>query len=57
VLPDKIPPLAIYAAVSQGMPARGVGTELVGLLGLDVIGLNWGIIDFGRQNFYFTGAK
>ncbi len=31
--------------------------KMVGLLGLDVIGLNWGIIDFAQQKFYFARAN
>jgi predicted aspartyl protease len=31
--------------------------KMVGFLGLDVIGLNWGIIDFAQQKFYFAKAK
>jgi hypothetical protein len=31
--------------------------KMVGLLGLDVIGMNWGIIDVAQQKFYFTPAK
>lgn len=31
--------------------------KLAGALGLDVIGMNWGIIDFAQQKFYFAGAK
>jgi predicted aspartyl protease len=31
--------------------------KIAGLLGLDVIGLNWGIIDFGQQKFYFARAN
>jgi predicted aspartyl protease len=33
------------------------GGKMVGVLGLDVIGLNWGIIDFAQQKFYFTKAN
>ena len=31
--------------------------KLAGLLGLDVIGLNWGIIDVAQQKFYFVRAN
>jgi hypothetical protein len=31
--------------------------KMVGVLGLDVIGLNWGIIDVAQQKFYFAKAK
>ncbi len=31
--------------------------KMVGVLGLDVIGLNWGIIDVAQQKFYFTKAN
>ena len=31
--------------------------KMSGLLGLDVIGMNWGIIDVAQQKFYFTQAK
>jgi hypothetical protein len=33
------------------------GGKIAGLLGLDVIGLNWGIIDVAQQRFYFTRAN
>ena len=33
------------------------GGKMAGLLGLDVIGLNWGIIDVAQQKFYFTRAN
>ena len=29
---------------------------MVGVLGLDVLGLNWGIIDVAQQKFYFVKA-
>jgi hypothetical protein len=31
--------------------------KMAGLLGLDVLGLNWGIIDVAQQKFYFAPAK
>jgi hypothetical protein len=31
--------------------------KIVGVLGLDVIGLNWGIIDLAQQKFYFAKAN
>ena len=31
--------------------------KMVGVLGLDVLGLNWGIIDVAQQKFYFTRAN
>jgi predicted aspartyl protease len=31
--------------------------KMVGVLGLDVIGLNWGIIDLAQQKFYFAKAN
>ena len=31
--------------------------KMVGVLGLDVIGLNWGIIDVAQQKFYFMKAN
>ncbi|PZR79377.1 MAG: hypothetical protein DLM52_01175 [Chthoniobacterales bacterium] len=31
--------------------------KMVGVLGLDVIGLNWGIIDVAQQQFYFARAN
>ena len=31
--------------------------KMVGVLGLDVIGLNWGIIDIAQQKFYFAKAN
>jgi hypothetical protein len=31
--------------------------KMVGVLGLDVIGLNWGIIDLAGQKFYFAKAN
>jgi predicted aspartyl protease len=36
---------------------NSTGGKVVGVLGLDVIGQNWGIIDFGRKRFYFAKAK
>jgi len=33
------------------------GGKISGLLGLDVIGLNWGIIDVAQQKFYFVRAN
>jgi hypothetical protein len=33
------------------------GGKIAGLLGLDVIGMNWGIIDVAQQKFYFVRAK
>jgi predicted aspartyl protease len=30
--------------------------KMVGVLGLDVLGMNWGIIDFGQNKFYFAQA-
>ena len=31
--------------------------KMVGVLGLDVLGLNWGIIDVAQQKFYFVRAN
>jgi predicted aspartyl protease len=33
------------------------GGKIVGLLGLDLLGMNWGIIDFGQQKLYFAQAR
>jgi predicted aspartyl protease len=33
------------------------GGKIVGLLGMDVLGQNWGIIDFGQKKLYFAVAK
>ena len=33
------------------------GGKIIGLLGMDVLGQNWGIIDFGQQKLYFARAK
>jgi predicted aspartyl protease len=33
------------------------GGKIAGLLGLDVIGMNWGIIDVAQQKFYFVRAN
>jgi predicted aspartyl protease len=33
------------------------GGKVVGLLGMDVLGQNWGIIDFGQQKLYIASAK
>jgi predicted aspartyl protease len=33
------------------------GGKIAGLLGLDVLGMNWGIIDVGQQKFYFVRAN
>jgi predicted aspartyl protease len=35
----------------------GTGGKLVGLLGIDFLGQNWGIIDFGQQKLYFARGK
>ena len=35
----------------------GKGGQLIGLLGVDVLGQNWGIIDFGQQKLYFAKAQ
>jgi len=32
------------------------GGKVIGLLGMDVLGQNWGIIDFGQQKLYFAKA-
>lgn len=52
-----IPVRAPTVLVTNFAPYAASGGKLVGLLGLDVIGQNWGIIDFGRQKFYFARAK
>lgn len=31
--------------------------KIVGVLGLDVLGLNWSIIDFGQNKLYFAKAN
>ncbi len=36
---------------------NSTGGKVVGVLGLDVIGQNWGIIDFGQKKFYFAKAE
>lgn len=33
------------------------GGKVIGLLGMDFLGQNWGIIDFGNQKLYFSKAK
>lgn len=33
------------------------GGKIVGLLGIDFLGQNWGIIDFGQQKLYFAKGK
>jgi hypothetical protein len=33
------------------------GGKLIGMLGMDVLGQNWGIIDFGNEKLYFSKAK
>ena len=33
------------------------GGKVAGVLGLDVLGLNWSIIDFGQNKLYFARAK
>ena len=33
------------------------GGKIVGLLGIDFLGQNWSIIDFGQQKLYFARAK
>ncbi len=36
---------------------RASGGKLVGLLGMDVLGQSWGIIDFAQHKIYFTAVK
>jgi hypothetical protein len=52
-----IPVRAPTVMVTNFAPYTASGGKLVGVIGLDVIGQNWGIIDFGRQKFYFARAK
>jgi hypothetical protein len=33
------------------------GGKVIGLLGMDLLGQNWGIIDFGNQKLYVSQAK
>jgi hypothetical protein len=35
---------------------RETGGKVIGLLGMDVLGQNWGVIDFGSQKLYFAKA-
>jgi hypothetical protein len=43
-----VQPFSFYAAS---------GGKVVGLLGIDFLGQNWGIIDFGQNKLYFARAK
>jgi predicted aspartyl protease len=43
--------------LSSGIFYTISGGKVVGLLGMDVLGQNWGIIDFGQQKLYFSAVK
>jgi predicted aspartyl protease len=38
-------------------PFSATHGQVVGLMGMDILGQNWSIIDFGEQKLYFAGAK
>jgi hypothetical protein len=54
---DGVPIRTPEVAVTNFAGYTATGGKLVGVLGLDVLGMNWGIIDFGQQKFYFTKAN
>jgi predicted aspartyl protease len=43
--------------LSAGSFYSASGGKVIGLLGTDFLGQNWGIIDFGQQKLYFARAK
>ncbi len=47
-------PTVLLGSLSVYNSSRG---KIVGVLGLDVIGQNWGILDFGQKKFYFAHPK
>lgn len=51
---DGIPIRTPAVAVSHFAGYDQTHGKMVGVLGLDVLGLNWGIIDIAQQKFYFT---
>ncbi len=43
--------------LSQVNTYRTSGGKVVGLLGMDILGQNWSIIDFGQQKLYFAPSR
>lgn len=52
-----VPVRAPDITLSPGSFYTYSGGKVIGLLGMDVLGQNWGIIDFGNQKLYFSKAK
>jgi hypothetical protein len=52
-VPIRAPDLAIGAF---GFYSES-GGQLIGVLGMDVLGQNWGIIDFGNRKLYLAEAR
>jgi predicted aspartyl protease len=52
-----VPMLPPEIVLSPGAFYSTSGGKVIGLLGMDVLGQNWGIIDFGNQKLYFAQAK
>lgn len=53
-VPIRTPPTLVLTTFAGYDLTHG---KMTGLLGLDAIGMNWGIIDVGQQKFYFTRAN
>ncbi|MFL6521001.1 MAG: aspartyl protease family protein [Chthoniobacterales bacterium] len=54
---DGIPIRTPVVVLDRFVAYEQSGGKIAGLLGLDVIGMNCGIIDVGQQRFYFVRAK
>jgi hypothetical protein len=54
---DGIPIRTPVVVLDRFVAYEQSGGNIAGLLGLDVIGMNWGIIDVAQQKFYFVPAK
>jgi predicted aspartyl protease len=52
-IPIRTPTVAVGRFAGYDL-TRG---KMVGLLGMDVLGMNWGIIDVAQQKFYFVPAN
>jgi len=52
-----IPTRSSTATLAPASFYSASGGKIVGLLGIDFLGQNWGIIDFGQQKLYFAKAK
>jgi hypothetical protein len=54
---DGVPIRTPDVAVTRFAMYDLTGGKMIGLLGLDVIGMNWGIIDVAQRKFYFAKAN